>query len=139
MFDRKGQMRTVEAFLSILLLFSALTVATSLSPPNNSRDDAGLAFVGLQTLVSIDSQGHLGVAVDNRNWTALSDSLNSLLPTGIAYNLSIYDGNMKLLNNISISNGMISDGSVAAVQYPCASPSPQNQQYLLQLQLAIVG
>jgi hypothetical protein len=131
-------MRTVEAFLAILLLFSALTVATLITPASNRTDgDHSLATVGMQALVSMDSDGQLGKLIDSRDWSALREAFDATLLTGTAYNLTVYDGDMQVLNNVSISNGMLPSQSVIAVQYPCASPSLQVRLYLLRLQLAM--
>jgi len=115
MLNNRGQMRVVEAFLSILLLFSALALTTLISPAsnfNNNNDD--LAAVGMQALVSMDHDGKLGKLVDE----------------------TVYDENLQPLNNVSISNGIIPDQNIVSIQYPCASPTPQGNCYLLRLQLA---
>lgn len=137
MLDNRGQMITVEAFLAILLLFSALAVATLVSPvptPDNHND---LANLGLQILISIDNAGQLGRLIDAKSWATLADILSIALPRGISYNLTIYDQNMNPINDTIISNGLISDHDIISVQYPCASTNPQGNNYLLRLQLAI--
>ncbi|MGB9134162.1 MAG: hypothetical protein WCC63_01020 [Candidatus Bathyarchaeia archaeon] len=139
MLDNKGQMRTVEAFLAILLLFSALTIATLISPASDSDDYESLATVGMQALAAVDSDGGLGRLIDEGNWTALGEAMDAILPVGTAYNLTVYDENMQSLNDVPISNGMLPSQDVAAVQYPCASPSLQADCYLLRLQLAKAG
>ncbi len=136
MLDDKGQMRTVEAFLAILLLFSALTVATSITPAANLDNHDTMKSIGMQALASADSDGQLGRLIEERDWTGISNVLNTLLPVSISYNLTIYDENFNPVNNVSISNGMIQDRNVFSVQYPCASPSTQSSYYLLSLQLA---
>lgn len=136
MLNNKGQMRTVEAFLAILLLFSALTVATSITPPSSLDNDNTLEAVGMQALVTIDNDGQLGRLIDERNWTGIANALNTLLPISISYNLTVYDENLNPVNNVSISNGMIRDRNVFSIQYPCASPNTQSNYYLLSLQLA---
>lgn len=138
MLDNRGQMRTVEAFLAILLCFSALSIATLISPTSNSNDADALATVGMQALVSMDNDGGLGRLIDEGNWTTLTDTLNTLLPVGVSYNLTVYNENLQPINTVSISNGIISDSNVVSVQYPCASSSPQSSCYLLRLQLATV-
>jgi len=134
--NNKGQMRIVEAFLSILLLFSALTMATLVSPTSNSVKDDDLTSVGMQLFVSMDNDGQLGRLVDEGNWTTLADVLNTLLPVGISYNFTVYNENLQPVNNVSISNGIIPNQNVVSIQYPCASPNPQGNYYLLRLQLA---
>ncbi len=138
MLDSKGQMRTVEAFLAILLLFSAITVATLVTPASNPNEGAyPLATLGMQALVSADSDGQLGRLIDDKNWTALKEAFDAILPVGTVYNLTIYDREMHTLGNFSVSNGVLPSQNVIAIQYPCVSPRLQVRFYLLNLQLAI--
>lgn len=139
MLNNKGQMRTVEAFLAILLLFSALAIATSVSPADNPDYDNTLESEGIQVLVSINNEGQLGKMIDKRNWTALTDALDTLLPVGISYNLNVYNEDLQKINNVSISNGLIMDQNVVSIQYPCISQTPQANCYLVRLQLAKAG
>ena len=134
--NNRGQMRTVEAFLAILLLFSALTMATLISPASNVDHDNSLMSTGMQALVSMNNDGQLGKLIDERNWTALAGVLSTLLPLGVSYNLTVYDEDSQPLNNVSISSGLIPSQNVMSVQYPCASPNPHGSYYLLRLQLA---
>ncbi|UCG36683.1 MAG: hypothetical protein JSV64_08860 [Candidatus Bathyarchaeota archaeon] len=136
MSNERGQMRTVEAFLSILLLFSAFAVATSISPSTDPRPDDSLTSVGMQALISLDGNGELGRLIDDRNWTRLTETVSALLPVSICYNLSIYDENMQLLNDACISNGALIDLWLVSTRYPCASPSPSGDIYSIRLQLA---
>jgi hypothetical protein len=138
MLDDKGQMRTIEAFLAILLLFSAFALTTLVTPAATPTNNDDLATVGTQALISMDNNGELAKLIDERNWTAIADALNVLLPVGMSYNLTVYDENLQLLNNATISNGIIPNQSMVSVQYPCASQSPQGNLYLLRLQLATV-
>ena len=139
MLDSKGQMRTVEAFLAILLLFSAFALTTLVTPAATPTNNDDLATVGTQALISIDNDGELGNLIEARNWTAIADALNILLPVGMSYNLTVYDENLQPLNNVTISNGIIPNQNTVSVQYPCASQSPQGNLYLLRLQLATAG
>ena len=139
MLNNKGQMRTVEAFLAILLLFSALAIATSVSPADKPGYDNTLESEGIQVLISINNEGQLCKLIDKRNWTALTDALNTLLPIGISYNLKVYDEDLQQINNVSISNGLILDQNVVSIQYPCISQNPKANCYLVRLQLATAG
>jgi len=134
--DSRGQMRTVEAFLAILLMFSAFALTTLVTPAATSTNNDDLAAVGTQALISMDNNGELGKLIDERNWSAITDALNVLLPVGMSYNFTVYDENLQPLNNVTMSNGIISDQNMVSVQYPCVSQSPQSNLYLLRLQLA---
>lgn len=131
-------MRIIEVFLSIILFFSALTVATTLSPGSNHEIDQTLQQVGMNALLSIDRKGELGRLIDAGNWDSIADALKILLPVSVTYNLSVYDMQMLLVNNVSISNGLLSNQDVISVQYPCASSNAEATVYLLRLRLAKV-
>ena len=134
MLDDRGQMRTVEAFLAILLLFSAFAITTLVSPASEADREDTLATVGMQALVSMDVDGQLGRLVEDGNWTVLADALAIQLPVGVSYNLTVYDENLQPINNVSISNSVAPNQNVVSVQYPCASLS--GKCYLLRLELA---
>jgi len=136
MLNNRGQMRTVEAFLAILLLFSAFGITTLISPASNVNNNNTLTTIGMQTLVSMNNDGQLGRLINEKNWTALADALDTLLPLGTSYNLTVYDENLQTINNVSITNGIIPNQNVISIQYPCASPTSQSSYYLLRLQLA---
>jgi len=133
----KGQIRVLEAFLSAFIIFSALAISSALSPPSHVDDQQTLATQGMQTLIQLDSDGTLGNMISQGNWTALSSALQLLLPLGISYNLTVYDGNMHQINSTPITNGNLV-GNVAAVEYLCASQSLKYHSYTLRLQLAVV-
>lgn len=136
MLNNRGQMRTVEAFMSILLLFSAFGITALMHRASNPGKDVELSTIGLQTLLSLDRDGQLGRLIDERDWSALVECLNTLISLGVSFNLSIYNESLNLLNDVRLSNGAVSGGKVAAVQYLCASRGLQSYCYLLQLQLA---
>jgi hypothetical protein len=139
MFDNKGQMRTVEVFLSIVLFFSALAVTALVTPGSNLDIDTTLASMGMETLISMDNTGKLGNLLDGKNWSSIADSLKILLPISITYNLTVFDSQMHRVNDVQISNGLVSNQDIVSIQYPCASSSPQGSKYLLRLQLSKVG
>jgi len=133
----RGQIRIAEAFLSALIIFSALAICSALSPPSNADNQQTLASQGMRALIQLDSDGTLGNMITQGNWTALSAALQLLLPLGVSYNLTVYDENMQQINSTPITNGNLV-GNVAAVQYLCASQSLQYHSYTLRLQLAVV-
>lgn len=135
--NNRGQIRVVEAFLSAAVIFSALAICSALPPPSNGGNQKTVAAQGMQALVQLDSDGTLGKMIGQSNWTALSDSLQLLLPIGISYNLTVYDKNMQQINSVPISNGNLV-GNVVAVEYLCASQNLPYHSYRLRLQLAVV-
>jgi hypothetical protein len=135
--NNKGQIRVVEAFLSMLVVFSGLAICSSLSPASNKDSTGGIAARGMQALVQLDSDGHLAEMIEQRNWTALSDALRLVLPRGVSYNLTIYDENLRPINDSPIRDGNLND-DVALLEYLCITINPQYQSYILRLQLATV-
>lgn len=134
---KRGQIRVMEAFLSAFLIFSALAISATLSPPAADGNEKTLATQGMQTLVQLDSDGRLGKMIEARNWTALSGALQLLLPVGAAYNLTVYDENMQQVTSSPVSNGDLV-GDVVSIEYLCAVQGLQFRVYLLRLQLAVV-
>ena len=132
-----GQIRVVEAFLSVFIIFSALAICSALSPSSSNSNQKTLAMQGMQALIQLDNDGTLGRMIEQGNWTALSEALQLLLPTGVSYNLTVYDENLQQINSVPISNGNL-DGTVVAVEYVCASQSLQYHSYTLRLQMAVV-
>ena len=108
--NNKGQLKTVEAFLSVLLLFSAFTITTQIFPTSDRNKHNSLETLGLQTLLTINNDGQLSRLVGEENWTSIAHILNLALPVGISYNLTIYNSTQHTINNVVISNGFISDG-----------------------------
>ncbi|HVP40459.1 MAG TPA: hypothetical protein VMS95_00720 [Candidatus Krumholzibacteriaceae bacterium] len=134
---KRGQVRVMEAFLSALLIFSALAISAALSPPATGGINKTLVAQGMQALVQLDSDGRLGEMIDARNWTALSGVLQLVLPVGAAYNLTVYDENMQQVTSSPVSNGELV-GNVVSIEYLCAVQGLQFRVYSLRLQLAVV-
>jgi len=138
MFDKKGQIRMLEAFLAVLVIFSASILSIKFSPATNFESEKLLSTSGMQALMELDNNGYLGKLVDERNWTAIRENLEVLLPAGISYNVSVYDDAMNQINDFAIGNGLKGQ-KVVSVEYPCASQSSGCRFYLVRLQLAFAG
>ena len=137
--SNKGQIKTLEAFLAVIVIFSALILSTTFSPQENYDNQKSLATSGMQVLIELDINGTLGRLINQENSTAIIESLTILLPTGVSYNLTVYDDQGNPMTNLAISNGNLAGRKVESIQYLCASQSLNPQHYLLQLQLAMVG
>ncbi len=133
----EGQIRIIEAFLAVLVIFSSFAVSANLVVTQNTTKSDDLTSVGLQTLLKLDSEGSLGKYIDDRNWTALRDALNLALPAGISFNLTVYDERMQQVNTAIISNGAFSSQEIAFVEYVCASQNPVFNCYKIHLYLAV--
>jgi len=125
----------LEAFLAVLVIFSTSVISITFSPPTNFNNEKSLSTSGMQALIELDSDGTLGRLIDERNWTAITDNLEILLPVGVSYNVTVYDDVMHQINDSTIGNGLKGQ-KVVSIEYPCASQSSECQFYLVRLQLA---
>ena len=136
--NEKAQVRILEAFLAVLLVFSAFVVSASMLPLPEDSGNEELDSLGMQVLLALDKEGLLGKLIDDRNWTGIRESLRALLPLSVSFNLTIYDDSMQRLNTGPISNNNLMDASrVTCVEYICAGQHPNFRCYLLRLQLAV--
>jgi hypothetical protein len=133
-----GQIRIIEAFLAVLIIFSSFAVSSNLTMTQNVRKSGDLTSLGLQTLTTLDYDGSLGRFIDNRNWTAVRSILNTVLPIGVCFNLTVYNDQMNQINDATISNGVLSGHEIASVEYLCASQNAVFRCYMVYLQLAVV-
>ena len=136
-FNKKGQIRMLEAFLAVLVILSTSVFSITLSPTTNSDNEKLLATLGMQVLMELDNNGTLGNFIDEKNWTAVRASIEILLPTGVSYNVTVYDDTMNQINDSIISNGLKGQ-KIVSVEYLCASQSSEVHFYLVRLQLAFV-
>lgn len=134
--NRKGQMKTIEAFFAASILFLGLLIAGTFPKVVNQEDREALSAFGMQVLLALDANGSLGALIDQRNWTDLNSRLEILTPIGISYNLTVFDGNMDRVNNDAISSGGLANTKVESVQYVCVSRNPQFACYIIRLELA---
>ena len=138
MSNKKGQIRILEAFLAVLVIFSASILSIKFSPATNFESEKSLSTSGMQALIELDNNGYLGELIDESNWTAIMDNLEVLLPAGVSYNVTVYDDAMNQINDSAIGNGLKGQ-KVVSVEYPCASQSSECLFYLVRLQLAFAG
>jgi len=137
--QNKGQIRIIEAFLAVLIIFSSFAVSANLPVTQNKTKHDDLAAIGLQALIKLDSDGSLGKCIDDGNWSALRDALNLALPAGISFNLTVYNEQMQQVNTDVISNGAFSSQEIASVEYVCASRSPVFRCYITHLYLTVAA
>ena len=135
--QNKGQIRIIEAFLAVLIIFSSLAISANITARQNASGSDDLAYVGLQVLLKLDYDGSLSRYLDNRDWNGLRDCLNLLLPTGVSFNLTVYDGEMRQVNDEVVSNGVFSSPEIAFVKYVCVSQNQSFRCYVVYLYLAV--
>lgn len=137
--QNKGQIRIIEAFLAVLVIFSSFAVSSNLTMTQRSGRSENLVSIGFGTLAKLDSDGSLGSHIRNRNWTALRSAVDIVLPAGICFNLTVYDEQMQQVNNATISNGAFSSQQIAFVEYLCATRESDFRCYILHLHLAVAS
>ncbi|MEM3577519.1 MAG: hypothetical protein QXX51_03575 [Candidatus Bathyarchaeia archaeon] len=135
----KGQIRIIEAFLAVIIVFSAFAVSGNLPSNQNVTRKEDLSSIGLNALLQLDSDGFLGKCIDTAEWSTLREALGLLLPNWIAFNLTIYDRAMQKVNTEPIANGELSSQETAFVAYVCVSQNAAFHCYILHLHLAVVA
>ena len=135
----KGQIRIIEAFLALLIIFLSFAVSANLTVNQNVKKGDDLASVGLQVLMKLDSEGSLSKCIDDGNWAALRDTINLALPACISFNLTVYSEEMQQVNTAAISNGAFSSQEITFVEYVCASRGSFFRCYIIHLHLTVVA
>jgi hypothetical protein len=137
--EDSGQIRIIEAFLAVLIVFSSFAVTANVTVTQNTARRVDLASVGLLALVKLDSDGSLGKYIDDEKWTGLRDALDLVLPVSVAFNLTVYDEQMQQINTVVISNGAFGSQDIAFVEYVCASRGLAFRCYTIHLNLAVAA
>jgi len=138
-FDQKGQIRIIESFLAIAVIFSAMLVsATFPSSPDFSKQKS-LSTMGTQALIKLDTNGTLGDLIIQRNWANMKTALDTLLPLGVSFNLTVFDESGNAVNPEAIQNSNLLGREVVSVQYICATRSQFVEFFAIRLQLAWTG
>jgi len=132
-----GQIRLIEAFLSIFIIFSSFTIATSLTPSQSASGRGNLQSVGVQCLVALDADGSLSTCITTGNWSRMQEMLSASLPVGLSFNVTVFDEEMRQVNDVIVSNGGIAGQEVSAVEYVCACREPVFRCYVIRLCLAV--
>jgi uncharacterized membrane protein affecting hemolysin expression len=138
-FDQKGEIRIIEAFLAVAVMFVALLIPITWPSSPDLTQSKDLANTGTQALITLDANGTLGNLITQKNWTSIKQSLDILLPMGVSFNLTIYDESLRPLNDQIIQNANLLGSEVVSVQYACASQDMDAKFYILRLQMAEIG
>lgn len=135
MFDQKGQIRIIEAFLSIAVVFSAILVSANLpSSPNLSKQQS-LSSIGTQALIELDVDGTLANLIARQDWTGVKQALDVMLPLGVSFNLTVFNEEMRQVNSEYIQNSNALGRETVSVQYVLASQTLNVEFFVLRLQL----
>ena len=135
----QGQVRIIETFLAVLIIFSSFAISANVTVTQNTKKHDDLASIGLQALLKLDSDGSLAKCINSEDWDTLRDALNLVLSAGIAFNLTVYNGQMQQVNTDVISNGGFSSQDIAFVEYVCASQDSNYHCYIIHLFLAVAA
>ncbi|MCS7114247.1 MAG: hypothetical protein N0A00_02405 [Candidatus Bathyarchaeota archaeon] len=133
----KGQIRIIEAFLAVLIIFSSLTISARIVAPQGIAEADTLAHTGIQALIKLDYEGSLSEYIESGNWQGLRESLSLLLPTGVSFNVTVYDREMRQINGEAVSNGGFNSQNIAFVKYVCVSRNPAFNYYVVHMHLAV--
>jgi len=137
--QNKGQIRIVEAFFAVLIIFSAFAISANLSVSQNAVKRGDLASVGLQALMELDSDGSLGRYIDGGDWIGLRDAVSLVLPSSVSFNLTVYNEKMQQVNAVVISNGAFNSQEIAFAEYVCVSRGSVFRCYIIHLFLAVAA
>jgi len=136
MFDRRGQIRIIESFLAIAVVFSAVLVSVTFpSAPDLSKQES-LASIGTQALIKLDTNGMLGNLILEQLWADIKTALDVLLPVGVSFNLTIYDEIGHAVNSEVIQNSNLLGQEAVSAQYVCSTRSQTVHFFVARLQLA---
>jgi len=135
MFDNKGQIRIIEAFLAVSVMFSAIVFTTPMPTPPTHDRQTDLRKLGMQVLLSLDNNGTLGRLIENKDWSGLRQTLDLTLPKGVLYNLTVYDENMQEINGQEIANTSQLGQEAVMAQYLCVTQSADVRFYTVRLLL----
>ena len=135
--DNRGQIRIIEAFFASVLILSTIALIPS-PPPLVDTTNGVLQLKAQDVLTTLDRNGYLSRLIENGNWSALRNCLESSLSSTVWFNLTVFDENMNTVNNIPISSGNTASGKIISVEYVCASTSRNYRINIVRLQLSSV-
>ena len=106
-FDRRGQMRVIEAMMaSLLIVFAVVFVDLFAVTPVSPKYESGeLEKVGFNVLHDLDEQELLGRFIGNGEWANMTSALAASLPTDVYFNLTVFDMAGTVVNSVPISYG----------------------------------
>ncbi|MFB0558792.1 MAG: hypothetical protein ACETVY_06725 [Candidatus Bathyarchaeia archaeon] len=132
---RRGAVHTLDAFLAAVIIATALLYASQIPRERDYLEQEPLGALGIQVLVRMDGNGTLGRLVDEQGWDELERVLRTALPTGVSFNLTVFDEQGTVLNDHLITNGGLLGRRIESVEYMTAATSGACPLYRLRLQL----
>lgn len=135
MFDRKGQIRIIESFLAVAVVFSAVLISVTWPASPDLSKQNSLARVGTQALMELDANGTLGGLILQQDWTNIEAALEIVLPVGVSFNLTVFDQDGQTVNSEVVQNSGLLGSEAVSVQYICATRSQNVEFFVVRLQL----
>jgi len=107
MFDRRGQIRVIEAIMASLLVVFAVAFIDlfAVTPVTPKYESSELEKVGFNVLRDLDEEKLLARFVGNAEWVNFTAALAAALPSDVYFNLTVYDLSGRVVNNQPISYG----------------------------------
>ncbi len=133
--DKRGQIRMIEAFFASLLILSTVALIPSQFGSEQTHYTKHYSEA-TQALVSLDTNGLLSGLIAESNWVSLQNSIQTALPVSLWFNFTVFNEDMNILNDVTISNGGPVSEEVVAVNYVCVSSNGNYAVYLVRLQVA---
>ena len=135
--DKKGQIRTTEAFFASILMLSSLTLIPMVQERSSDSTET-LSSAAYNILMSLDSDGQLACLIGNESWVNLKSCVQSSLSPMVWFNLTVFDETMNRINDVPVTSGTAVNDRIAAVDYVCAGTDGNYAVYIVRLQLAEV-
>jgi hypothetical protein len=132
---RRGAVHTLDAFFTAIIIATALLYASQVPREREYVEYEPLGAMGMQVLLMLDGNGSLGRWIDGGDWDKLERALRLSLPSGMSFNLIVYDEKGAVLNVRAISNGGLSGRTIESVEYVTASRTVNCPIFKLRLQL----
>ena len=88
---RRGVVHTLDTILAAAIISTVLFYASQVPLELDTSSERPLDVWGMQALVGIDRNGTLGRLVDSESWQDLEELLRVALPSGISFNVTVYD------------------------------------------------
>jgi hypothetical protein len=131
----RGVVHTLDAFFAAVVIFTAILYSSQIPRESELEDSNTIKAVGLQTLMILDNNGTLGRLVEERKWREIEEAFRVTLPTGISFNLTIFDENGIVINDWAMSNGGILSRNVHSIEYSLVVEASVCPIYKLRLQI----
>ena len=132
---RRGAVHTIDALFTAVIIATAMLYASQVPRERGYVEYEPLGTMGMQALLLLDSNGSLTRWIDGGDWDKLERALRLSLPSGMSFNLIVFDEKGAVLNGRPISNGGLSGHTIESVEYITASRTVNCPMYKLRLQL----